>query len=230
MDAEAEQAEKEQQQVIHELEVGHDLPHGLRESAPIAHVADDEDESIGHVDRADEPESGDEAKRVDEAHDERADKRLYAGLVRIGDDEGERDEKSRPDESAQLGVERADAAPIERIEEGDEQVDEHGKVERHVAPDAHVRAEPVEPRLLAQLALPPHLAPHAVERLEEARYLAVLLVLLGGQEDALLGLFGQVLAYGRHRKHDLLHCAILSYDLLFQTIYSLAHLFTYISS
>lgn len=102
---------------------------------------------------------------------------------------------------------------VEWIKDGDQQVDEHGKVERNVAPKTHVRAEPVEPGLLPQLALPLHFVPHAVDLLEEARYLAVLLVLLCGQKDALLGLVSQVLANSWHRKNYLLHGSVFSNDL-----------------
>ena len=99
---------------------------------------------------------------------------------------------------------------VKRIKNGHQQIDEPGKIKRYIAPQAHVRAEPVQPGLLPEFALPLHLIPHGVDRIEEIGDLAILLVLLRGQKYALLGFLGQILAYGGHGKHNLLHGAVLT--------------------
>lgn len=68
--------------------------------------------------------------------------------------------------------------------------------------------------LTPQLLLPLHLSVQEGGLLEEVRHLGALLVLLRGVEDSEFRLLGQKLADGVDRKHDLLHAAVLTNDLV----------------
>ena len=91
--------------MIEELSIVEDVSERVWECALTTHVTDEEYALVDHIHRADEPESGHEAKWVDEAQDGGGDECPDAGRVRVGDDEGERDEQAGPDEGTQFGVE-----------------------------------------------------------------------------------------------------------------------------
>lgn len=73
--------------------------------------------------------------------------------------------------------------------------------------------DPENESLTTYLLLPAHLVVEVVELLEEVVDLTALVVPLGGGEDADLGLLRQVLADVRDGKHNLLHGAVVAYDL-----------------
>lgn len=73
--------------------------------------------------------------------------------------------------------------------------------------------------LTADHLLPPHLVVEVVELLEEVVHLAALVVSFGGGEHAVLGFLGEVLTDVWHRKHNLLHAAIVTHNLKSDTVY-----------
>ena len=104
------------------------------------------DDAVEYVEGPEQVERRLEPDREDEAQDGGRDEGADAGRARQRDDDGERHEHGRPHEAREARVQLPGALG-ERVEEGDEQVEQHGQVERDAAPQEHVAAEPEQQRV-----------------------------------------------------------------------------------
>jgi hypothetical protein len=78
---------------------------------------------------------------------------------------------------------------LERVEDGDDDVDEDGAHEDDVAPEGHEAGHPEQGRVAPQLLLPPHLGKHVVRALKKVGHFRTLFLSQLQCEKILLNCF-----------------------------------------